>query len=68
MQELYALCRTVPSGLTLVEMNAGASQPLDPTHNERHRKFVVVVHMTAPINKIARRLPLLCPARNLWGR
>jgi hypothetical protein len=68
MQELYVLCGTVLNGLTLIEMHARASQPSDPTHNERNRKFVVVVHMTAQINKIARRLPLLRPARNLWGR
>jgi hypothetical protein len=55
MQELYALCRTVLDGLTLIEMHAGASQPSDPTHNERTRKFVVVVHVTVPINQIARR-------------
>jgi hypothetical protein len=68
MQELYVLCGTVLNGLTLIEMHARASPPSDPTHNERNRKFVVVVHMTAQINKIARRLPLLRPARNLWGR
>ncbi|MBC8751285.1 MULTISPECIES: hypothetical protein [Paraburkholderia] len=68
MQELYLLCGTALNGLTLVERHVGASQQSDPTHNERNRKFVVVVHVTAQINKIARRLPLLRPARNLWGR
>ncbi|MDQ0623359.1 hypothetical protein [Paraburkholderia graminis] len=55
MQELYVLCRIVLNELALIEMFAGASQHSDPTHNEHHRKFVVVVHGTAPINKIARR-------------
>jgi hypothetical protein len=55
MQELYALCGTVLDGLTLIQMPASASQPSDPKRNERNHKFVVVVHMTAQINKIARR-------------
>jgi hypothetical protein len=44
-------------------MFAGASQHPDPTHNEHHRKFVVVVHGTAPINKIARRSQTTRPDR-----